>query len=201
MVFFIYFLLRKEMMNVLERYKEGITVSHEKGETKEKRNEKRHEAIEDYFNEHFILNKNQFLSYIKKHPLHQGKDETIEKIDKVDFSKATPRNKPFMNELAFAGQSMTEGFLECFLIERNKALEKYTDQLQVIEKKEDGEPSKFYIGTFIKDKLTRVTPYSDNKEELNEKLKQQEERLAKKQQETKKTKEHSLSLMTRREED
>ena len=46
------------MMNVLERYKEGITVSHEKGETKEKRNEKRHEAIEDYFNEHFILHKN-----------------------------------------------------------------------------------------------------------------------------------------------
>ena len=182
---------------MLERYKNGVNVSHKKGESKEKRNEKRHEAIEEHFSNHFTLNKNRFFSYIKE---NQEDNKNIEKVNKLDFSKANSRNKTFMNELAFAGGAITEGFLECFSIERNKALENYTDQLQVIEKTEDGEKPKFYIGGFVKNKLTRVTPYSDNKEELDERLKQQQERSAKKQQENKINKERSLNL-TRREED
>lgn len=190
----------KGVVFLLERYKEGIEVSHEKGETKEKRNEKRHEVIAEYFNNHFLLNKNRFISYIKENKLNKGNNDAIEKVNPLDFNKANPRNKTFMNELAFAGGAITEGFLECFSIERDKALGKYTGQLQVIEKKEEGEKSKFYIGAFVKNKLTRVTPYSDNKEELNKELKQQQERLAKKNQENNRTKEQSLSL-NRREED
>ena len=185
---------------MLERYKDSVNVSHKEGESKEKRNENRHEAIGEHFSNHFMLNKDQFVSYIKETKLNQGNSEDIEKINRLDFSKANPRNKIFMNELAFAGGAITEGFLECFSIERNKALENYTDQLQVIEKTEDGEKPKFYIGTFVKNKLTRVTPYSDNKEELNERLKQQQDQLAKKQQENKINKERSLNL-ARREED
>ena len=185
---------------MLEKYKDGIKVSHEKGESKEQRNENRKEAIGEHFSNHFTLNKDRFVSYIKENKLNQEHSEDIEKINRLDFSKANPRNNTFMNELAFAGGAITEGFLECFSIERDKALENYTDQLQVIEKIEDGEKPKFYIGGFFKNKLTRVTPYSDNKEELDERLKQQQEQLAKKQQENKINKERSLNL-ARREED
>lgn len=188
------------MLFLLERYKEGIEVSHEKGETKEKRNEKRHEAIITHFNHQFVLNKNQFNSYIKENKLDQQSQHAMEKINQLDFTKANPRNKAFMNELSFAGGAIAEGFLECFSIERDEALRNYTSQLQVIEKKEEGKSSKFYIGTFIKNRLTRLTPYSDNKEALDRDLTNQQERLARKQQENKQMKERSLNL-TRREED
>ncbi|MDN6160491.1 MAG: hypothetical protein L0I85_04870, partial [Staphylococcus equorum] len=71
-----------------------------------------------------------------------------------------------------AGEAITEGFLECFQIEKDTAIEKYEKQLQMIEKKEDGK-SQYYIGTFKEDKLLRATPYQENKEDLLELLEKQ----------------------------
>lgn len=189
---------------MLERFKEGVTVSHEKGESKEKRNENRHEAIREQLSISFSLNKDTFLSYLQEHNLDKGKDEAIETIKTIDFSRANPRNNSFINELAFAGQGITEGFLECFSIERDTALEKYEDQLQVIEKKEEGEKPVFYIGTFLKDKLVRVSDYESSRVELDQKVNQyQKDQLAKEQQqqlEKERTQQQTRTL-TRRKED
>lgn len=54
---------------MLERYKENIKVQYEKEDSKEIRNQKRNEAIEEHFNDHFILDKKLFSHYIQKHHL------------------------------------------------------------------------------------------------------------------------------------
>ena len=191
------------MINMLERFKEGVTVSYGKGESKAVRNEKRHKAINEHISTSFSLNKDTFVSYLKEHKLDKGKEEAIEIIKTIDFSKANPRNNSFLNELAFAGQGITEGFLECFSIERDTALEKYEDQLQVIEKKEEGEKPVFYVGTFLRDKLVRVSDYEQSRGELDQKLKQhQKDQLAKEQQQLEKERtQQQTRTLTRRRED
>ena len=133
------------------------------------------------------------------------KEEAIETIKTIDFSRANPRNNSFINELAFAGQGITEGFLECFSIERDTAVEKYEDQLQVIEKKEEGEQPVFYVGTFLRDKLVRVSDYEPSRGELDQKLNHyQKDQLANQQQQQPLEKERmqqQTRTLTRRRED
>ena len=184
---------------LLERYKENIKVSLKKEDTKKERNDKRKEAVETHFNE-IKVDKNKFINHIKSKDIHKGQDEILNKVNELDFSNANPRNKTFMNELAFAGESIVEGFLDVFNIERNKAVDKYMDQLQVIERKEEDKPSQYFIGSFNKEKLFRVSPYKDNKEILENKLaeKIEQENKLKQEQVNIKTKENSL---TRRKEE
>ncbi|UJF16790.1 hypothetical protein LZ578_12040 (plasmid) [Jeotgalibaca sp. MA1X17-3] len=190
---------------MLERFKDGVTVSYEKGESKEKRNEKRHKAIREQLSTSFSLHKDPFLSYLHEHNLDKGNEEAIETIKTIDFSRANPRNNSFINELAFAGQGITEGFLECFSIERDTAVEKYEDQLQVIEKKEEGEQPVFYVGTFLRDKLVRVSDYEPSRGELDQKLNHyQKDQLANQQQQQPLEKERmqqQTRTLTRRRED
>lgn len=161
---------------MIERYKEGIEVTVEQHDDKEKRNQKRNKAIEDYVDHHFTLDKKSFSNYIQKNKLTIKEKGLTEKVKAMDFTNANPRNTHFMNELTFAGGAITEGFLDCFSIERNKALEKYKAQLQVIEWKEKGKHSEYFIGTFDKDKLLRLSPYQERKDKLAEIVEEKEKK-------------------------
>lgn len=188
---------------MLERYKENIKVQYEKEDSKEIRNQKRNEAIEEHFNNHFILDKKLFSHYIQKHHLADKDQAVTEKIKTVDFTKANPRNSSFINELAFAGGAITEGFLDCFNIERSKALEKYKAQLQVIERKESGKKTAYFIGTFDKDKLLRLSPYQEKMDKLAEIVKEKEQqRLIGNRQEVKQqNNDKNIGLIRKREEE
>lgn len=159
---------------MLERFKGGIEVKQNKGREVEEKNKKRHEAVKAKFSD-IKINKNKFVDYVQKKDLHNGNKKTLEKVKDIDFTKANPRNNSFMNELAFAGQSIAEGFLDVFNIEQNKAIERYKDQLQVIEQRNDKGDSRYFIGTFNNNRLKRLTKYSDNKEDLQERLEKQKE--------------------------
>ncbi|PJK24534.1 hypothetical protein CV769_14985 [Enterococcus mundtii] len=160
---------------MLERYKEDIKVQYEKEDSKEKRNQKRNEAIEEHFNDHFILDKKLFSHYIQRHHLADKDQALTEEIRRIDFTKANPRNSFFINELAFAGEAITEGFLDCFNIERSKAIEKYKAQLQVIERKESSKKTAYFIGTFDENKLLRLSPYQERMDKLAEIVKEKEQ--------------------------
>jgi len=159
---------------MLERFKNDIKVKQNKNEETSKKNTKRHEAIKENFSD-IEINKNKFIDFVQTNNLHNDKKDTLEKIKDINFSEANPRNKKFMNELAFAGQSITEGFLEVFNIEQNKAIEKYKDQLQVIEQRDDKGESRYFIGTFNNDNLKRLTKYKDRKEDLQQQLDERQE--------------------------
>lgn len=100
----------------------------------------------------------------------------LDKTNLIDFSNANPRNSNLMNELAFAGEGIAEGFLECFNVERNRALEKYKNQLHVIETKEDKGQSRYYIGGFKDGKLNRFTPFKKTKDNLIKQFKKRTKR-------------------------
>ena len=195
----VYNVLLKGGEFLLERYKENIKVSLKKEDTKKERNDKRKEAVETHFND-LKVDKNKFLNHIKSKDIHKGNEEVLNKVNELDFTNANPRNKTFMNELAFAGESIVEGFLDVFNIERNKAVDKYMDQLQVIERKEENKPSQYFIGSFNKDKLFRVSPFMDNKEILENKLAEKREQENKIKQEQVNIKTKEKSLMRRKEE-
>src|SRR5699024_6332924 len=133
---------------MLERFNDEIQVEHKKEDSKEKRNEKRKEAIENNIDENLEIDKPTFERFIKRKYRYDKKEQKLVKNEKISLSKANPKNNTFMNELAFAGESISEGFLECFNIERKKAVENYKNQLHVIESKEDQNQSKYYIGAF-----------------------------------------------------
>ncbi len=171
---------------MLERFKSGIEVKHNKNDSTKKKNEKRHEAIKEHFSD-VEVNKNNFVDYIQRKNLHNNDSKVLEQIKDIDFSKANPRNNSFMNELAFAGQSIAEGFLDVFNIEQNKAIDKYKDQLQVIEQKADNSDSRYFIGTFNGDNLKRLTKYKDRKEELQTQLDERAELSNTKKQDQKQT--------------
>lgn len=185
---------------LLERFKEGITVSHQEGESKERRNEKRHEALAEHFDTTFTLDKNTFLTFLERRGIQEESHSAIESLHVIDFTKANPRNQPFMNELAFAGQAVTEGFLECFAIEKKGALEAYTNQVQVIEKKEEGKDPQYYMGVFLQDKLMRVTPYEPDREHLDQLVQQRQDQQLLEQKE-KTQKQSDQRSLTRRKED
>lgn len=190
---------------MLERYKEGvkerIEVKHEKGDDKNTRNKRRHEVIAEHFDQDFMLDKKTFSQYLRQHNLIDKKSEGMEKVQSIDFSKANPRNHYFMNELSFAGGAIVEGFLDCFHIERNKALENYKQQLQVIERKKEANKTEYFIGTFDNNKLLRLSPYQDSKDSLAEIVKEKEQIRQSQTENTFRNKENNLSLNRKREED
>lgn len=186
---------------MLERYKEGIEVKVEKDDDKYKRNKKRHEAIAEHFDHHFTLDKKTFNQYIRQNKLVDKRNEGIEKVASIDFSKANPRNNSFMNELSFAGGAIVEGFLDCFHIERDKALENYKQQLQVIERKKEATKTQYFIGTFDNNKLLRLSPYQGSEAPLAEIVKEKEQIRKKQTENNFRTKENNLSLNRNREED
>src|SRR5699024_12843782 len=83
---------------MLERFNDEIQVEHKKEDSKEKRNEKRKEAIENNIDENLEIDKPTFLRFIKRNYIGDKKDQMLEKTEKIDFSKANPRNNTFMNE-------------------------------------------------------------------------------------------------------
>lgn len=180
----------------LERFKEGIEVTHKQNDSTEKKNQNRQEAIQEHFEENFQLSKDIFQSFLKNKSLSADINQSTEQINKISFENANPRNNFFMNELFFAGEAITEGFLECFMIEKNTAIEKYQNQLQMIEKIEDGK-SQYYVGTFKENKLLRATSYQDSKEALIDLLQSREDKRANNQ----KQKEEQQMSLSRRKED
>lgn len=193
---------------MLERFNDEIQVEHKKEDSKEKRNEKRKEAIENNIDENLEIDKPTFQRFIKRNYIGEKKDQMLEKTENIDFSKANPRNNTFMNELAFAGESISEGFLECFNIERKKAVENYKNQLHVIESKEDQNQSKYYIGAFKDGKLNRLTQFQKTKdklvktvEEKNKKILKQEQSYKNQEIENQREKERSQSLQRERKEE
>lgn len=188
---------------MLERYKEGIEVKVDQHDDKEKRNQKRNAAIEDHFKNHFTLDKNSFSKYVQHNKLAIKDKGLLEKVKTMDFKNANPQNTHFMNELTFAGGAITEGFLDCFNIERNKSLEKYKAQLQVIERKENGKNPEYFIGTFEKDTLLRLSPYQERKDQFIELVNEKEkQRLNGTRQQTKEQiSDKNLGLIRKREEE
>jgi len=168
---------------MIERFKGNIEINHN-SEEKEEKNRKRHEAIREHVEQETTISKPKFFKHLERSEQDQEKVQDIkEKIQNIDFSRANPRNNSFMNELAFIGGSVTEGFLDVFNIEVNKSVDKYKNQLQIIEQRnEEKEHSnnRFFIGSFRNDKLKRFTPYRDKKEELQPYLDKQN-KLEKKQ--------------------
>ncbi|MCI3027541.1 hypothetical protein LMF32_00120 [Desemzia sp. C1] len=167
---------------MIERFQRNIKVKLSKGDDVEKKNKKRHEAINQHYDD-LKIKKDDFLTHIKSNNLHKGKDEVLNHINQIDFSNANPRNHTFMNELSFAGESIAEGFLEVFNIQQNKAIRRYKKQLQVIEREDENGEKKYFIGTFQSDKLKRLTPYKDDKEELAQQLKKQQDQHREQKQE------------------
>jgi len=151
---------------MLERFNDEIKVEHKKEDSKEKRNSNRKEAIENSVDENLEIDKPTFQRFIKKNYIGDKKDEMLEKTESIDFSRANPKNNFFINEIAFMGESMYEGFLECFNIERNKAVENYLNRLHVIENKEGNDQPRYYIGAFKDGKLNRLTPFQRTKDKL-----------------------------------
>ncbi|TLQ07045.1 hypothetical protein FEZ48_07815 [Marinilactibacillus psychrotolerans] len=68
--------------------------------------------------------------------------------------------------------------------------------MQVIERENDSGERSYFIGTFQRDKLKRLTPYRSNKEELTQRLKKQQEQQQKEQKQ-----EQTLSLQKEKEEE
>ncbi|GEQ33602.1 hypothetical protein B795N_14840 [Marinilactibacillus psychrotolerans] len=167
---------------MLERFKEGVEVNHKNTATEEDKNKNRQEAIEDSVSNDISISKDRFLDHIRKKGSEKYTD-IAQKVEQIDFSNAHPRNNTFMNELAFAGASMTEGFLEVFNIEKDTAVQKYQDQIQIIETKKDNQPSQYSVGTFQKGKLKKLSPDFDNRKELEKKLDASLERQRKEQEE------------------
>src|SRR5699024_1808109 len=159
------------------------------------------ESISEGFLECFNIERKKAVENYKK-------EQILEITKNIDFSKANPRNNTIMNELAFAGESISEGFLECFNIERKKAVENYKNQLHVIESKEDQNQSKYYIGAFKDGKLNRLTQFQKTKdklvktvEEKNKKILKQEQSYKNQEIENQREKERSQSLQRERKEE
>jgi len=182
---------------MLEQYrKENIEVNYKQTDSLTEKNRKRNETIREHFEKKVNVPKKRFISHLKERIDIPDKDEAIEKVKKVDFSRANPRNNSFMNELAFAGESMTEGFLDMFNVEVNQAVEKYQKQNHIIEQKKENGQTRAFIGKFRENQLKRMSSYYKNMQELNNQLNQKELRQEKNQE-----KEQALSLSRKKDEE
>lgn len=179
------------MIILLERFKEGIEVEHSPNDSSDKRNERRQHTIKEHFEKTVTVPKDMLLDYLNEKLPNINVNE---KLKNISFENANPRNNHFMNELSFAGESITEGFLDFFTIEREKALKKYLKQLQVIEKVEKGQ-SQFYAGVFKDGKLLRATKYQDSVEKLYEFINKKNNQIQQKKQQRQ---EQTRSLERRR---
>lgn len=161
---------------MLERdFNQNIKVEYKPDEKKEDKDKKRSSAIREHFTENTVVSKPKFLQKVKDIDL-PNKEAVIEKINQIDFSNANPRNNTFMNELAFAGQSVMEGFLETFHFEVDYAVDRYNEQYHIIEQKNVNNESRFFLGKYEKGKLKRYGNYEKQPEpisKLMEKAKEQ----------------------------
>lgn len=163
---------------MLERFTDSnITIKQNSNDNVSEKNRKRHEAIREHFERHTIVPKNNFINHIKENMEIPNKEVVVDKINNIDFSKANPRNNVFMNELAFAGESVTEGFLDVFNIEVNNAVDRYQKQTHIIEQKLDDESSRAFIGQFDKNCLKRKTDFFDSVEKLKERVEEKSKEL------------------------
>jgi len=162
---------------LLERFKENIQVKHSDKDIK-KKNKRRHEAIKEHFEEQTIISKPKFLEYLERSDKPNEEIQGMKESAKdVDFAKANPNNQRFMNELALAGGSITEGFLEVFNIEVNKSVERYKEQLQIIEEYDlENDNSYFFIGGFQDDKLKQYSVKKKSKQDLEPYIEKHNER-------------------------
>lgn len=184
---------------MLERFNENINVKHEKGATKEEKNKNRDKEISSYVNDNYSLDKITFNDWINKNYTGIKQDEAKEKVSKIDFTNANPANKTFVNEMKFAGESIFEGFIEVFNVERNKAVDQYKKRLHYIETQESAdEPSRSYIGKFRDNKLLKITPYKENKDELSKYI---QEKKNIENQNKKQDQKQQIGLTRQREED
>lgn len=159
------------MFYLLERYKqENLEVKMNSTDSLDEKNRKRDEAIRDQQADKVIVPKQDFIQHVKERIDLSNKDEVIEKLQQIDFSNANPRNNSFMNELAFAGQSITEGFLDVFNIEVNKATEKYKAQNLIIEQKDENGKTKAFIGQFKDNRLKRVSQYFKSIQDIDNRI-------------------------------
>ena len=159
------------MFYLLERYKqENLEVKMNSNDSLDEKNRKRDEAIREQQADKIIVPKQDFIQHVREHIDLSNKDEVIEKLQQIDFSNANPRNNSFMNELAFAGQSITEGFLDVFNIEVNKATEKYKAQNLIIEQKDENGKTKAFIGQFKDNRLKRVSQYFKNIQDIDNRI-------------------------------
>ena len=159
------------MFYLLERYKqENLEVKMNSTDSLDEKNRKRDEAIRDQQADKVIVPKQDFIQHVKERIDLTNKDEAIEKLQQIDFSNANPRNNSFMNELAFAGQSITEGFLDVFNIEVNKATEKYKAQNIIIEQKDENGKTKAFIGQFKDNRLKRVSQYFKSIQDIDNRI-------------------------------
>lgn len=156
---------------MLERFKQdNIEVKINQNDSLSEKNRKRHEAIREQQAEKTIVPKQSFVEHIKNNIDIPNKDETIQKVKEIDFSNANPRNNTFMNELAFAGESITEGFFDVFNIEVNKATDKYKEQNLIIEQRKDNGETKAFIGKFQDNKLKRKSQYFNTMQEIDNRI-------------------------------
>lgn len=159
------------MFYLLERYKqENLEVKMNSTDSLDEKNRKRDEAIRDQQADKVIVPKQDFIQHVRERIDLTNKDEAIEKLQQIDFSNANPRNNSFMNELAFAGQSITEGFLDVFNIEVNKATEKYKAQNLIIEQKDENGKTKAFIGQFKDNRLKRVSQYFKSIQDIDNRI-------------------------------
>lgn len=159
------------MFYLLERYKQGnLEVKMNSTDSLDEKNRKRDEAIREQQADKVIVPKQDFIQHVKERIDLTNKDEVIEKLQQIDFSNANPRNNSFMNELAFAGQSITEGFLDVFNIEVNKATEKYKAQNLIIEQKDENGKTKAFIGQFKDNRLKRVSQYFKSIQDIDTRI-------------------------------
>lgn len=159
------------MFYLLERYKqENLEVKMNSTDSLDEKNRKRDEAIREQQADKVIVPKQDFIQHVKERIDLTNKDEVIEKLQQIDFSNANPRNNSFMNELAFAGQSITEGFLDVFNIEVNKATEKYKAQNLIIEQKDENGKTKAFIGQFKDNRLKRVSQYFKSIQDIDNRI-------------------------------
>lgn len=181
---------------MLERFTDtNITIKQHKGDDLVEKNRKRHEAIREHFEQEVTVPKKSFVKHIKENITLPDKDKVIEKVNNIDFSKSNPRNNTFMNEIAFAGESLTEGFLDAFNIEVNQAVERYENQTHIIEQRLDDKSQRAFIGQFNNNKLIKKSKFFDSVQELKDKVheKSQQVRADREPRQTK-FKEQTLTL-------
>lgn len=184
---------------MLERFTDSnITIKQNSNDNVAEKNRKRHEAIREHFEKHTIVPKNNFINHIKENMEIPNKDVMVDKINNIDFSKANPRNNILMNELAFAGESVTEGFLDVFNIEVNNAVDRYQKQTHIIEQKLDDESSRAFIGQFDKSRLKRKTDFFDSVEKLKERVEEKSNELKVNRKQSK-SQEQTLSIKREKE--
>lgn len=152
---------------MLERLKNNIEVNHPKNATEQERNDNRQQAIHETFSREYTLNQDDFMNRVKDDNLHNGKGGTLQELRHLDFKQANPHNSIFLDELKSFGKDFMRAFVEEFGIQLNKEKEAYQKDFQIVEQQDDEQTkSRYYIGTFEDKEMERLTPFKEDKNEL-----------------------------------